>query len=139
MGPCLNSFFRLLICTILKKLLRQGSQGRDLLCLLSNPASCHLHIPITPKAFACFPANCSIVSEAYTLGWVATRWIPGGVGVYMGFLLLAPRLHAFGKSRGYMTISEFLYDRYLPPSGAPWVRQGRGIGVTHSRISDSVT
>ena len=62
-----------------------------------------------------------IVSEAYSLGWVATRWIPGGVGVYMGFLVLAPRLHAFGKTRGYMTISEFIYDRYLPPSGAPWV------------------
>ena len=57
-------------------------------------------------------------------GWIATRWIPGGVGVYMGFLLMAPRLHALGKSRGYVTISEFIYDRYLPPSGAPWVSGG---------------
>jgi Na+/proline symporter len=39
----------------------------------------------------------------------------------MGFLLMAPRLHALGKARGYVTISEFIYDRYLPPSGAPWV------------------
>jgi len=39
----------------------------------------------------------------------------------MGFLLLAPRLHALGKSRGYVTISEFIHDRYLPPAGAPWV------------------
>eukprot|EP00879_Flechtneria_rotunda_P027833 GHRR01029839.1.p1 GENE.GHRR01029839.1~~GHRR01029839.1.p1 ORF type:complete len:229 (+),score=67.26 GHRR01029839.1:107-793(+) len=62
-----------------------------------------------------------IVAEAYAQGWVATRWIPGGVGVYMAFLLMAPRLHALGKSRGYVTISEYLYDRYLPPSGAPWV------------------
>ncbi|WIA33094.1 hypothetical protein OEZ86_006248 [Tetradesmus obliquus] len=62
-----------------------------------------------------------IVAEAYNQGWVATRWIPGGVGVYMGFLFMAPRLHALGKSRGYVTISEFLFDRYLPPSGAPWV------------------
>eukprot|EP00878_Enallax_costatus_P020660 GHUV01021849.1.p1 GENE.GHUV01021849.1~~GHUV01021849.1.p1 ORF type:complete len:275 (+),score=54.69 GHUV01021849.1:271-1095(+) len=62
-----------------------------------------------------------IVAEAYAQGWVATRWIPGGVGVYAGFLLMAPRLHALGKSRGYMTISEFLYDRYSPPSGATWV------------------
>jgi hypothetical protein len=30
----------------------------------------------------------SIVAEAYNLGWVATRWIPGGVGVYMGFLIM---------------------------------------------------
>jgi Na+/proline symporter len=64
------------------------------------------------------------VAEAYTIGWQATRWIPAGVGVYMGFLLLAPRLHALGKQRGYMTVSELLFDRYLPPSGSPWVRQG---------------
>lgn len=44
--------------------------------------------------------------------------------MYAGFLLMAPRLHALGKSRGYMTISEFLYDRYLPPSGAHWVSMG---------------
>ncbi|KAF8067290.1 cyclin-C1-1 [Scenedesmus sp. PABB004] len=101
-----------------------------------------------------------IVAEAYTLGWVATRWIPAGVGVYMGFLFMAPRFHgkpsslsrraqapaarphapagarraashrrrrraprgaALGKSRGYMTVSEFIFDRYLPNSGAPWV------------------
>ena len=61
-------------------------------------------------------------------GWIATRWIPGGVGVYMGFLLMAPRLHALGKARGYVTISEFIYDRYLPPSGAPWVRRAWGGG-----------
>eukprot|EP00775_Hariotina_reticulata_P011366 gene11366-11515_t len=34
---------------------------------------------------------------------------------------MAPRLHALGKSRGYVTISEFIHDRYLPPAGAPWV------------------
>jgi hypothetical protein len=44
----------------------------------------------------------------------------------------APRLHALGKSRGYVTISEFIYDRYLPPSGAPWVRlQHRQHHSTH--------
>ncbi len=48
----------------------------------------HLHLHMHP----CRPC-CSIVAEAYNLGWVATRWIPAGVGVYMGFLLLAPRLH----------------------------------------------
>lgn len=62
-----------------------------------------------------------IVAEAYNQGWIATRWIPGGVGVYMGFLFMAPRLHALGKSRRYVTISEFLFDRYSSPSGAPWV------------------
>lgn len=70
--------------------------------------------------------GCRIVAEAYNQGWIATRWIPGGVGVYMGFLLMAPRLHALGKSRGYVTISEFIFDRYLPPSGAPWVRVHAG-------------
>eukprot|EP00878_Enallax_costatus_P014607 GHUV01015281.1.p3 GENE.GHUV01015281.1~~GHUV01015281.1.p3 ORF type:complete len:120 (+),score=21.97 GHUV01015281.1:1024-1383(+) len=87
---------------------------------------------ITPLPTKCLLAStilhavysCSIVAEAYAQGWVATRWIPGGVGVYAGFLLMAPRLHALGKSRGYMTISEFLYDRYSPPSGATWVRCG---------------
>jgi hypothetical protein len=61
-------------------------------------------------------------------GWIATRWIPGGVGVYMGFLLMAPRLHSLGKSRGYVTISEFIFDRYLPPSGANWVGTGSSTG-----------
>lgn len=76
------------------------------------------------------------MAEAYNQGWIATRWIPGGVGVYMGFLLMAPRLHALGKSRGYVTISEFIFDRYLPPSGAPWVRAGWvGMGDGSSRRS----
>lgn len=73
-------------------------------------------------------------------GWVATRWIPGGVGVYMGFLLMAPRLHALGKARGYVTISEFIHDRYLPPSGAPWVSVDMAADVTNAEtwVPDAV-
>eukprot|EP00983_Pelagomonas_calceolata_P058766 1145626-Pelagomonas_calceolata.AAC.2 len=31
-----------------------------------------------------------ISSEAYGLGFVATRWIPAGIGLYCGFMFLAP-------------------------------------------------
>ncbi|GBF88910.1 sodium:pantothenate symporter [Raphidocelis subcapitata] len=64
-----------------------------------------------------------IVNESFNQGWTSTRWIPGGIGVYVGFLLLAPRFHTLGKTRGYMTLSHFIYERYLPsPSGGPvWV------------------
>ncbi|KAJ9521193.1 hypothetical protein QJQ45_022914 [Haematococcus lacustris] len=61
-----------------------------------------------------------IVNEAYGNGWTATRWIPAGVGVYLGFMWLAPRCHALGKERGYMTISELIFERYLPPRGPTW-------------------
>lgn len=63
-----------------------------------------------------------IVNESFNQGWTSTRWIPGGIGVYVGFLLLAPRMHALGKSRGYMTTSQMIYDRYLPASSSgAWV------------------
>jgi len=57
-----------------------------------------------------------IAWEAWLKGWFATRWIPAGVGVYMGFLVMAPRLNALGKSRGYLTLSEFVYDRFSAPN-----------------------
>ena len=57
-----------------------------------------------------------IAWEAWFKGWFATRWIPAGVGVYMGFLVMAPRLNALGKSRGYLTLSEFVYDRFSAPN-----------------------
>lgn len=34
-----------------------------------------------------------------------------GIGVYVGFMLLGPRFHALGKSRGYMVSVKFL-DRH---------------------------
>jgi hypothetical protein len=43
-----------------------------------------------------------IVNESFNNGWSSTRWIPAGIGVYVGFLVLAPRMHALGRSRGYM-------------------------------------
>lgn len=61
---------------------------------------------------------CSIVNEAFNTGWPVTRWIPAGVGVYVGFLVLAPRCHALGKARGYMTVSELLFDRFSAPSSS---------------------
>ncbi len=39
----------------------------------------------------------------------------------MGFMYLAPRCHALGKQRGYMTPSELIFDRFLPPAGPVWV------------------
>ncbi|GIL51166.1 hypothetical protein Vafri_7234 [Volvox africanus] len=59
-----------------------------------------------------------IVNEAYSSGWTATRWIPAGVGLYIAFAIMAPRLHALSKRRGYFTMSQVIYDRYLPPSGS---------------------
>lgn len=59
-----------------------------------------------------------IVNEAYNTGWMATRWIPGGVGLYIAFAVMAPRLHALSKRRGYFTISEVLFDRYSCPSSS---------------------
>ncbi len=80
----------------------------------------------------------SIVNEAYNTGWMATRWIPGGVGLYIAFAVMAPRLHALSKRRGYFTISEVLFDRYSRPSSShPLVRarSGRGsLGLMHALV-----
>ncbi|PNH09290.1 hypothetical protein TSOC_004112, partial [Tetrabaena socialis] len=62
-----------------------------------------------------------IVNEAYSQGWVATRWIPGGVGLYIAFAVMAPRLHALSKRRGYFTMSQVLFDRFsMPSSSSPY-------------------
>ncbi|KAI8471640.1 MAG: SSS family transporter: sodium ion/pantothenate [Monoraphidium minutum] len=77
--------------------------------------------PWPPSLYSGYSVSGS-VNESFNAGWTSTRWIPGGIGVYVGFLFLAPRFHALGKSRGYMTVSHFIYDRYLPCSStAPWV------------------
>eukprot|EP00283_Hemiselmis_rufescens_P008411 CAMPEP_0173430622 /NCGR_PEP_ID=MMETSP1357-20121228/8987_1 /TAXON_ID=77926 /ORGANISM="Hemiselmis rufescens, Strain PCC563" /LENGTH=729 /DNA_ID=CAMNT_0014394993 /DNA_START=182 /DNA_END=2371 /DNA_ORIENTATION=- len=57
-----------------------------------------------------------IPAEAYGRGFVAIRWILAGVPIYGAFLLLTPRLHALGKSRGYLSIIEFIFDRYAVSS-----------------------
>ncbi|GFR47522.1 hypothetical protein Agub_g9240 [Astrephomene gubernaculifera] len=59
-----------------------------------------------------------IVNEAYNQGWMATRWIPGGVGLYIAFAVMAPRLHALSKRRGYFTISQVIFDRFSRPSSS---------------------
>mmetsp|Transcript_16719 Transcript_16719/g.40010 ORF Transcript_16719/g.40010 Transcript_16719/m.40010 type:complete len:772 (+) Transcript_16719:76-2391(+) len=60
-----------------------------------------------------------IANEANTFGFLALRWIPAGVALYGAFMFLAPRLHALGKSRGYLTIGEFIFDRYAEPASSP--------------------
>lgn len=62
-----------------------------------------------------------IANEAYTFGFMAIRWIPAGVALYAAFMILAPRLHALGKARGYLTLCEFIYDRYSAPACSPVV------------------
>jgi len=62
-----------------------------------------------------------IANEAYTFGFMAVRWIPAGVSLYAAFMVLAPRLHALGKARGYLTLCEFIYDRYSAPACSPAV------------------
>ncbi|KAG2500633.1 hypothetical protein HYH03_001400 [Edaphochlamys debaryana] len=60
-----------------------------------------------------------IVNEAYNTGWSATRWIPAGVGLYIAFAIMAPRLHSLSKRRGYFTLSQVIHDRYMRP-GDKW-------------------
>ena len=62
-----------------------------------------------------------IANEAYTFGFLAVRWIPAGVALYAAFMVLAPRMHALGKARGYLTVSEIIYDRYSQPAMSPAV------------------
>jgi Na+/proline symporter len=62
-----------------------------------------------------------IANEAYTFGFHAIRWIPAGVALYAAFMILAPRLHALGKSHGYLTISHFIFDRFAEPASSPLV------------------
>ncbi|PNW73816.1 hypothetical protein CHLRE_13g573900v5 [Chlamydomonas reinhardtii] len=62
-----------------------------------------------------------IVNEAYGTGWMATRWIPGGVGLYIAFAVMAPRIHAVAKRRGYFTMSQVLFDRFSGPSSCHWI------------------
>ncbi|KAG2438998.1 hypothetical protein HYH02_010789 [Chlamydomonas schloesseri] len=62
-----------------------------------------------------------IVNEAYNSGWLATRWIPGGVGLYIAFAVMAPRIHAVAKRRGYFTLSQVLFDRFSGPSSCHWI------------------
>ncbi len=77
-----------------------------------------------------------IANEAYTTGWHVirqapstnhkhplaltesplSRWIPAGIPIYTLFLLLGPRLHALAKSRGYLTVGEFAFDRFAVSS-----------------------
>lgn len=69
-----------------------------------------------------------IVNEAFTQGWVVTRWIMAGVGIYAAFGIMAPRLHALGKSRHYFNTPEFVFDRYLPANNKRrWVAHCLGL------------
>lgn len=74
-----------------------------------------LFFTLSASLFSAYSVE-GIAWEAWLKGWFATRWIPAGVGVYMCFLILAPRLNALGKSRGYLTLSEFVYDRFSAPN-----------------------
>eukprot|EP00286_Rhodomonas_abbreviata_P001544 CAMPEP_0181291168 /NCGR_PEP_ID=MMETSP1101-20121128/1820_1 /TAXON_ID=46948 /ORGANISM="Rhodomonas abbreviata, Strain Caron Lab Isolate" /LENGTH=349 /DNA_ID=CAMNT_0023395535 /DNA_START=118 /DNA_END=1164 /DNA_ORIENTATION=- len=62
-----------------------------------------------------------IANESYTFGFCSIRWIPAGVALYGAFMFLAPRLHALGKSRGYLTIGEFIFDRFAEPASSPFI------------------
>ena len=62
-----------------------------------------------------------IANESYTFGWMSIRWIPAGVALYAAFMVLAPRMHALGKARGYLTVSEVIYDRYSGEAVSPAV------------------
>ncbi|CEF99819.1 Sodium/solute symporter [Ostreococcus tauri] len=74
-----------------------------------------LFFTLSASLFSAYSVE-GIAWEAWFKGWFATRWIPAGVGVYMAFLVLAPRLHALGKARGYLTLSEVVYDRFSAPN-----------------------
>ena len=74
-----------------------------------------LFFTLSASLFSAYSVE-GIAWEAWFKGWFVTRWIPAGVGVYMCFLIIAPRLHALGKSRGYLTLSAFVYDRFSAPN-----------------------
>ena len=74
-----------------------------------------LFFTLSASLFSAYSVE-GIAWEAWFKGWFATRWIPAGVGVYMCFLIIAPRLNSLGKSRGYLTLSEFVYDRFSAPN-----------------------
>lgn len=74
-----------------------------------------LFFTLSASLFSAYSVE-GIAWEAWFKGWFATRWIPAGVGVYMGFLIMAPRLNALGKLRGYLTLSEVVYDRFSAPN-----------------------
>ena len=76
-----------------------------------------LFFTLSASLFSAYSVE-GIAWEAWFKGWFATRWIPAGVGVYMGFLIMAPRLNALGKLRGYLTLSEVVYDRFSAPNSA---------------------
>ena len=79
-----------------------------------------LFFTLSASLFSAYSVE-GIAWEAWFKGWFATRWIPAGVGVYMCFLILAPRLNALGQQRGYLTISEVVYDRFSAPNSASHV------------------
>lgn len=87
---------------------------------------------------SCHPDLHSIVNEAYGTGWMATRWIPGGVGLYIAFAVMAPRIHAVAKRRGYFTMSQVLFDRFSGPSSCHWIVSagpcGVGLGRSPGRL-----
>uniref|UniRef100_A0A7S0X4Z7 Sodium/solute symporter n=1 Tax=Mantoniella antarctica TaxID=81844 RepID=A0A7S0X4Z7_9CHLO len=76
-----------------------------------------LFFTLSASLFSAYSVE-GIAWEAWFKGWFATRWIPAGVGVYMCFLILAPRFNALGQQRGYLTVSEVVYDRFAAPNSA---------------------
>ena len=76
------------------------------------------------------------MNEAYNQGWVVTRWIPGGVGLYVAFGIIAPRIHALAKRRGYFTVSLVIFDRYSAPySSTKYVSNIRPCLLPHQSIN----
>mmetsp|Transcript_22660 Transcript_22660/g.55947 ORF Transcript_22660/g.55947 Transcript_22660/m.55947 type:complete len:732 (-) Transcript_22660:212-2407(-) len=65
-----------------------------------------------------FSANSlsAVANEAHIRGFQVIRWICAGIPIYGCYLLLAPRLHALGKARGYLTPNEFFFDRFAVSS-----------------------
>jgi Na+/proline symporter len=56
--------------------------------------------------------HCSVVNEAYALGWYATRWIPAGLAFFFASHFTFPQLAALGHDKGYLSISEVIFARY---------------------------
>jgi hypothetical protein len=57
--------------------------------------------------FAVLSSKLHAADKRLQRGFVAIRWICAGVPIYGCFLILAPRCHALGKSRGYCEDSFF--------------------------------
>lgn len=51
-------------------------------------------------------------AAAFREGLTAMRWLTGSFMMYVGWLVVTPRLHAVGRPRRYITPADFIHGRF---------------------------